>query len=97
MVNVSDVAAMGGVPIAVVDALWSPSTAESEPVWAGMKAAAQAYGVPIVGGHTNCHSPYAGLAVSILGRAERLITSFDAQPGDVLVMAVNMAGAYYKA
>lgn len=96
MVNVSDVAAMGGVPIAVVDALWSPSIAESEPLWAGMKAASQAYGVPIVGGHTNCHSPYAGLAVSILGRAERLITSFDAQPGDALVMVINMAGAYYK-
>ncbi len=96
MVNVSDVAAMGGVPIAVVDALWSLSIEESRPLWAGMKAAGRAYGVPIVGGHTNCHSPYAGLAVSILGRAERLITSFDAQPGDVLVMVVNMSGAYYK-
>ena len=95
MVNVSDVAAMGGVPIAVVDAVWSTSVEESEPLWAGMKAAAQAYGVPIVGGHTNCHSPYAGLAVSILGRARRLITSFDARPGDVLVMVVNMAGEYY--
>lgn len=95
MVNVSDVAAMGGVPIAVVDALWSTSVEESEPLWAGMKAAAKAYGVPIVGGHTNCHSPYAGLAVSILGRAQRLITSFDARPGDVLVMVVNMAGEYY--
>ena len=96
MVNVSDVAAMGGEPVAVVDALWSLSIAESEPLWAGMKAAAQAYGVPIVGGHTNCHSPYAGLAVSILGRAEWLITSFDAQPGDALVMVMNMAGVYYK-
>jgi len=96
MVNVSDVAAMGGRPIAVVDALWSKSVAESEPLWAGMQAAARAYGVPIVGGHTNCHSPYVGLAVSILGRAQRLITSFDAQVGDTLVMVVNMAGAYYK-
>ncbi|MGD1899714.1 MAG: sll0787 family AIR synthase-like protein [Phormidesmis sp.] len=96
MVNVSDVAAMGGVPTAVVDALWSPTMEESKPLWAGMKAAAQTYGVPIVGGHTNCHSPYAGLAVSILGRAERLITSFDAQPGDALVVVLNMEGAYYK-
>ncbi|MEL6940390.1 MAG: sll0787 family AIR synthase-like protein [Cyanobacteria bacterium J06598_1] len=95
MVNVSDIAAMGGVPTAIVDALWSPSVEASEPLWAGMTAAAQAYGVPIVGGHTNCHSPYAGLAVSILGRAQRLITSFDAQSGDSLVMVVNMAGAYY--
>ncbi|MEA5465573.1 sll0787 family AIR synthase-like protein [Leptothoe sp. PORK10 BA2] len=95
MVNISDIAAMGGTPIAVVDALWSKSVAASTPLWQGMQAAAQAYNVPIVGGHTNCHSPYDGLAVAILGRAQRLITSFDAQPGDDLVMVVNMAGSYY--
>ncbi|MEO1402034.1 MAG: sll0787 family AIR synthase-like protein [Cyanobacteria bacterium J06635_1] len=95
MVNLSDIAAMGGTPIAIVDALWSQSLDASQPLWAGMQAAAKAYGVPIVGGHTNCHSPYDGLAVAILGRAERLITSFDAQPGDDLVMVVNLTGQYY--
>lgn len=95
MVNVSDIAAMGGVPLAVVDALWSPSPQSAHLLWVGMQAAAAAYGVPIVGGHSNCHSPYTGLAVSILGRAQRLITSFDAKPGDTLLMAVNLAGAYF--
>lgn len=95
MVNISDIAAMGGTPIAVVDALWSRSAAASAPLWQGMQAAARAYNVPIVGGHTNCHSPYDGLAVAILGRAKQLITSFDAQPGDDLVVVVNMAGDYY--
>ncbi|MEM9266588.1 MAG: sll0787 family AIR synthase-like protein [Cyanobacteria bacterium P01_F01_bin.13] len=96
MVNISDIAAMGGAPIAVVDALWSQSVTSSQPLWQGMQAAAQAYNVPIVGGHTNCHSPYNGLAVAILGRAQQLITSFDAQPGDQLVMVINMAGSYYS-
>ncbi|MEO0541651.1 MAG: sll0787 family AIR synthase-like protein, partial [Cyanobacteria bacterium P01_A01_bin.105] len=95
MVNLSDIAAMGGTAIAVVDTLWSQSVAISQPLWAGMTAAAQAYGVPIVGGHTNCHSPYDGLAVAVLGRAPALITSFDAQPGDALMMVVNLAGQYY--
>jgi hypothetical protein len=95
MVNVSDIAAMGGEVIAVVDTLWSESLEASQPLWAGMQAAAKAYGVPIVGGHTNCHSPYTGLAVAILGRAQRLITSFDAQIGDDLLMVVDMAGQYY--
>ncbi len=95
MVNLSDIAAMGGTPIAVVDALWSRSPQVSEPLWAGMTAAARAYGVPIVGGHTNCHSPYNGLAVAVLGRAQQLITSFDAQPGDALMMVVNLDGQYY--
>ncbi len=96
MVNLSDVAAMGGEAIAIVDALWSQSVESSEPIWAGMQAASKAYGVPIVGGHTNCHSDYDGLAVSVMGRATSLITSFDAQPADALVMVVNMQGAYYK-
>ncbi len=92
LVNVSDVYAMGGRPIAVVDALWSTVPTAAEPLLAGMQAAAQVYNVPIVGGHTNGHSPYAALSVAILGRAQRLITSFDAQPGDRLLVATNFRG-----
>ncbi|MEO1210790.1 MAG: sll0787 family AIR synthase-like protein [Cyanobacteria bacterium J06638_20] len=92
LVNVSDIYAMGGRPLAVVDTLWSQSEAQAEPLWQGMMAASQAFNVPIVGGHTNCHSPYAALSVAILGRATHLITSFDAQPGDVLVLVTNLNG-----
>jgi AIR synthase-related protein len=95
MVNLSDIAAMGGSAIAIVDAIWSLSAARAQAVWAGMQAAAAAYGVPIVGGHTNCHSDYDGLAAAVLGRADRLMTSFDARPGEVLMVAINMAGAYH--
>lgn len=94
MVNLSDIAAMGGTAIAVVDALWSQSEEASGPVWQGMQAAAIAYGVPIVGGHTNCHSPYDGLSVAVMGRSQHLLTSFDARPGDDLMMVINMAGTY---
>ncbi|MEL6854464.1 MAG: sll0787 family AIR synthase-like protein [Cyanobacteria bacterium J06554_11] len=96
MVNLSDIAAMGGTPIAIVDALWSPSPSHSQPIWQGMQAAAQAYGIPIVGGHTNCHSPHFGLAAAVLGRAQHLITSFNAEPGDSLVVVLNMTGEYYR-
>ena len=41
MVNVSDIAAMGGTPIAVVDTLWSQSVTASAPLWQGMQAAAR--------------------------------------------------------
>ncbi|MBD2104180.1 sll0787 family AIR synthase-like protein [Leptolyngbya sp. FACHB-261] len=91
-VNVSDIYAMGGRPLAVVDTLWSKSTSAAELVLKGMIAAAQTYGVPIVGGHTNLHSPYEALAVAILGRASRLLTSFNAQPGDTLLAAVDLRG-----
>lgn len=97
MVNLSDIAAMGGTPTALVDVVW---TEEGSPVmaelWAGMQAASAAYGVPIVGGHTTRfgkgRTPL--LAVAVVGRAKKLITSFDAKPGDTLLMAVDLRGAY---
>ncbi|MBC7883323.1 MAG: sll0787 family AIR synthase-like protein [Anaerolineae bacterium] len=90
MVNVSDIYAMGGRPIAVVDTIWSQAPAVD--LWEGMVAAARAYDVPIVGGHTNSHSPYDALSVAILGRAKSLLTSFAAQPGDCLLAAFDLRG-----
>ena len=72
MVNLSDVAAMGGRAIAVVDALWAKGEAGAEPVLAGMKAAAERYGVPIIGGHSNLSCNQSQLSVAILGRAKKL-------------------------
>lgn len=95
MVNLSDVAAMGGRPLAVVDALWSDGEPLAGELLAGMRAAAERYGVPLVGGHTNLRADSAQLAVSVLGRARRLIQSFTAQPGDVLLMAVDLRGQWH--
>ncbi len=94
MVNLSDIAAMGGRPIAVVDALWARDGAAGAPVLQGMAAASAAYGVPIVGGHTNHRSERNGLAVAVLGRAKKLLSSFNARPGDELVMAVDLRGHF---
>jgi uncharacterized protein len=94
MVNVSDVAAMGGRPLAVVDAVWAAGDAEAAPVLDGLRAAAETYRVPIVGGHTNTRTDRGQLSVAILGRAEHLLTSFDARPADRLVAAIDLRGRY---
>lgn len=94
MVNLSDIAAMGGRPLAIVDAVWARDGAQAGPVLDGLREAAEIYGVPIVGGHTNTRNDRGQLAVAILGRAERLITSFDARDGDVLVAAVDLRGRF---
>ena len=96
MVNVSDIAAMGGRAVAVVDALWSRDAPHAEPLLQGLAAAADRYGVPVVGGHTNQRAGSEQLAVSIVGRAKRLLTSFDARPGDTLVMAVDLRGEFME-
>ena len=95
MVNLSDIAAMGGRAIAIVDVVWSRTPAASEKLMQGLKAASQAYQVPLVGGHTNVRSDYNALSVAVLGRSNRLITSFDAQPGDRLLVAVDLRGSFH--
>jgi AIR synthase-related protein len=94
MVNASDIASMGGRPMAVVDALWSRDHTHAAPLLDGLAAAASAYGIPIVGGHSNTRSASEALSVAILGRAKRLLTSFDARPGEVLLAAIDLRGGY---
>jgi AIR synthase-related protein len=92
MVNVSDIYAMGGRPLAVVDTVFSAGAELAEPLLLGLGDGAWKFGVPVVGGHTNLRSPYQALSVAVLGRARRLLTSFDARPGDELVVAVDLRG-----
>ena len=94
MVNVADVAAMGGRAIAVVDAVWAAGEAAAMPLFDGMRAASDTYRVPIVGGHTNTRTDRSQLSVAILGRAKCLMTSFDARPADRLIAAIDLRGRY---
>ncbi len=93
MVNVSDISSMGGRAVAAVDVLFC-GEADNDRVLEGMRAAADAFGVPVVGGHTGRSRHETLLSVAILGRAERLITSFDAKPGDDLLLAADLRGSY---
>lgn len=94
MVNLSDVAAMGGRAVAVVDALWAGDDGTAHQVLAGMRAASERYGVPLVGGHTNLQSQSGQLAVAVVGRSRQLISSFAARPGDRLLVAVDLRGRW---
>jgi len=94
MVNISDVAAMGGRAIAIVDAVWADGERNADSILTGMRAASERFGVPIVGGHTNMRADRRQLSAAILGRAKCLLTSFDARPGDRLVAAMDLRGRY---
>jgi len=86
MVNLSDIAAMGGVPTAIVDVLWThPESVLAQEIWSGMRAASAAYGVPIVGGHTT-RFPYDRtplLAAAVVGKAQHLIPA--SMPGPAMI------------
>lgn len=94
MVNLSDILAMGGRPTAITNAIWAPDAESARPVLEGMRAASEAYGIPIVGGHTNLRTAQRQLAVSIIGRTKAIISSFTARPDDTLVAAIDHRGTY---
>jgi AIR synthase-related protein len=95
LVNASDVYSMGGRPLAIVDTLFATSPEAAEPMWQGLAEASRRLGLPVVGGHTNLHSPHDGLSAAVLGRAQRLFTSFSARPGDVLIAAYDLRGTMH--
>jgi hypothetical protein len=93
MVNVNDIAAMGGRPWAVVDVLFRGTGAPAR-VLEGMAAASAAFGVPVVGGHTTPVDGATMLAVAVIGRAKRIISGAAARPGNTLLVAVDLKGSF---
>ncbi len=94
LVNVHDIAAMGGWPVAMVDVLSVGDEQIAEKVLQGMKKAIEKFHVPIIGGHLHPDTPYSALDVAILGKAKKsaVILSSTARPGDVIVAAADLDG-----
>jgi selenophosphate synthetase-related protein len=91
LANVNDLAAMGAVPVALLDTVVGPEDISRE-VLRGMRTAAQMYDVPVVGGHlTRSDGPPAVSAFGV-GRAERVLSATHAAPGQVLVLGCCVAG-----
>lgn len=94
LVNIHDIAAMGGHPIAMVDIFSIAKTTVQEQVVKGMHDASAQFGVPIVGGHLHPDAPYSVIDVSILGsaRLDSIIYSHTACEGDRVVAAIDLSG-----
>jgi uncharacterized protein len=91
--NVSDVRAMGGRPVGLLDMLVSPDRAHAESVLDGLAWAAGLLGVDVVGGHlTIGHEP--SLSASCTGIARRPLRAANARPGDELLAAFCVEGRY---
>jgi selenophosphate synthetase-related protein len=91
--NVSDVRAMGGRPLGLLDMLISPDRAHAEAVLDGIAWAAGLLGVDVVGGHLTLGEEPA-LSASCTGVASRPLLAKNARPGDVLLAAFCLEGRY---
>jgi uncharacterized protein len=94
LVNVHDIAAMGGWPVAMVDVLSVGNSEIANKVLLGMKKGIEKFNVPIVGGHLHPDTPYSALDVAILGKAKKnaVILSSTAREGELIIAAADMDG-----
>lgn len=96
LTNVNDIYAMGGRPMAIVDVLFASDSKEAKEVLRGIRDNALRYKVPVIGGHLTVERDCSSLSVSILGKAKRLLSSFDARADDDLVFVSNLNGRFYS-
>ncbi len=95
MVNVSDIAAMGGRPTAVVNAIWSDGEDKASHVLDGLSDASRTFGVPRGWRPLPTSAAVKGSSLSPFSAAlKKLLTSFDAMPGDRLIAAIDLRGRY---
>lgn len=94
MVTVNDIYSMGGRPLAMVNVLASGDAEQRAQVVAGIAKGCRKLGVPMVGGHLHPDAPmdHPALSVAIIGEAKAVLRSHLAQPGDALVLAVDLRG-----
>ena len=97
--NLSDIAAMGGVPRYALVSLAIPPHTEVEDVTAlyqGMIELAQQFGVAIIGGDTNS-APLVAITITILGstrnRDKHILTRSSAQPGKQVAVTGYLGAA----
>jgi thiamine-monophosphate kinase len=95
-VNLSDLAASGSVPEALVVTLAVPGETALDDVLELYRGLAET-GVRVVGGDTTA-APQVTLSVTALGRSERVPGRAGAEPGDVLVVTgpLGAAGAAFR-
>ncbi|MGV9306604.1 AIR synthase related protein [Nonomuraea sp. NPDC003727] len=92
LTNVNDVAAMGGLPLGIVDTIVADETT-ARTALEGMRYAARLYDVPIVGGHLTISAEAApSISAFAVGSADALLSATRVRAGQDLVMAACTEG-----
>jgi putative N-acetyltransferase (TIGR04045 family) len=93
LVNVNDLAAMGAVPAGLLDAVGARDASFAARILAGLRQAATAYDVPVLGGHTQLGVP-AALSVTALGRTADPVPGGGGRPGHRIRITADLGGGW---
>jgi thiamine-monophosphate kinase len=99
-VNLSDIAAMAGVPVAALVSLGLPrrgGLALAQELYLGMRELADAFGVAIIGGDTNSWDGGLVVSVTLLGQptGSGPVRRSGAKPGDWLLVTGPLGGSIH--
>jgi thiamine-monophosphate kinase len=95
--NLSDIAAMGGIPRYALVSLALPDNSQVEDIAAlynGMLKVAKQYGVSVVGGDIS-KAPLVAISITVLGSSptRNILTRSSAKAGDVVAVTGHLGGA----
>jgi len=93
LVNLNDLAAMGADPVALLDSVGARDASFATRILRGLRNAAQAYGVPVIGGHTQFGVP-AALSVTALGRTGDPVPGGGGRPGQQIRLTADLGGGW---
>jgi AIR synthase-related protein len=95
LVNLNDLAAMGAAPVALLDALAARDASFASRILCGLRKASAAYGVPVLGGHTQLGVP-AALSVTALGRTAAPVPGGGGRPGHEIRLTADLGGGWRR-
>jgi AIR synthase-related protein len=93
LVTAHDLSAMGARPVGVLDTIGAADAAHAERIVRGLSAGAQAFDLPVLGGHTTLGAP-GSLSVTGLGRTARPVPAGGGRRGDVLTLTADLEGGW---
>lgn len=93
LVNLNDLHAMGASPTGLLDAVAARDASFARRILRGLVDASLAWGVPVLGGHTQLGVP-AALSVTALGRTASPVPGGGGRPGHTLRVTADLGGGW---
>ena len=93
LVNLNDLAAMGATPVGLLDAVAARDASFASRVLTGLRRGCEAWGVPLLGGHTQLGVP-AALTVTALGRTATPVPAGGGRVGDAVRLTADLGGRW---
>jgi hypothetical protein len=96
LVNVNDIAAMGGRPLGMVDVISVKDGNMNCDLLKGIQYGVEKFNVPLVGGHTHPDCNFNSIEISIIGSVKKddVLLSSTAKCGDDVVFVIDLDGVF---